>query len=192
MGGMAGDVASAARAVSQRARSATVVGESVAAPGVVKDHQLILIVKSPPGDSIGHACIGFCAPDQDVFTRGFWPKSATGGQGYGVEDLEFKRNPIRGMEGLVVDDAWYWNNRGNPEKHINTKTYNVTEAQYQSALSEVATFSEKLEGSTLYKLLSNNCASFACNVLKSAGQTPPSAGIVPRPSALKKAILNED
>lgn len=111
------------------------------------------------GDWIGHAFVSVEFPDGQVVTRGFWPKN-----GFDLKRKSDRKEVITGMEGVVLDDSDYLIvERGGLCK---MRTYEISEAEAVYALEVIKRYEAS---SPPYAILTNQCATFAVDVLKSAG-----------------------
>ena len=140
-------------------------------------------VKAP----IGHATIILEGPNGERIVAGKWPWSVD-------EDYDWTKadglGPLTGMKGAI---------RHNEAKKVGDdihnyafKTYDITEEQAKSALAYIEQQRALSKTHMRYNLFNDQCATFACEVTRKAGQKPPYAGfLVERPRRIYKSIKDE-
>jgi hypothetical protein len=165
------------------AEGSAVVSKGVAAEPAPQTWRITIGAKlEHEADKIGHAFVSVKPPEGAAVTKGLWPVKPNGQLGF-----DNVIDPIKGMPGVLRDDSVYLSST----KSV-VKTYEVSEAQGMAALEKMAEIESKLaEGKMFYRLLTNQCATFACSVVKAAGVKPPKAGLIKQPRKIAESITRE-
>jgi len=137
-----------------------------------------------PGDKIGHASIVLGGPNGFLSAVGKWPVTKNRELGF---DNVF--SPIFGMDGYVLKEMDLVAENMNK---YSFQSYDININQAQSAWKVIQDERRAVKnGESRYQLFTDQCATFACNVIKATGNEPPYAGLPKRPRKIYESI-NQD
>ncbi len=144
-------------------------------------------------DPIGHASVIIEGPDGQRVAAGKWPLSVTGAEDWvkgGGGDGFWGPFDMRGAIKSSAGEEAFLRENANKSRY---KTYDLTSDQANAVQSFFQEQKQLQADKTLrYKLLSSQCATFACDAVRQAGQEPPYAGFgVARPRVLYNSIGKE-
>lgn len=129
-----------------------------------------------PNDLIGHAFISLEYPEGVKITKGFWPDG-----GFDLARKPDRKGVVFGMDGILLNDSAYLHKKTGLSA---TKTFNINEKQAKAALKVIKRYEDK---PPKYRLLTNQCASFAMEVLRATGNNV-KAGIPARPTVIYETL----
>lgn len=148
-----------------------------------KDWKLTIGAKiEGPDDKIGHASIILEGPKGFKVEKGKWPVKDTGELGFNN-----KWEPLAGMKGTIDNDSEYIKQY---IRKYSFKTYQIDVNQAKNAWKYINR--EQLKGkNNSYNVPSDHCGTFVCNVLREAGEKPPT--IFPNsPASIRKTIDSDN
>jgi len=146
--------------------------------GDAKDHQLVVGAYSE--SKTGHAVVAVIEPDGTETMAGMTMKNYYGQKSDLLKAVKGSDGEIHGGSLAQVKESY---------PGFSTVSTPITKQQAQQAMDKIYEYDDKLSaGDMKYKLLSNQCATFACDVSKAAGVTPPKAGLITNPKSLHKSI----